>query len=360
MMTEKEIKDGMEEASSSFLRLQEVLEIEKKRNELKDLEAQVADMEIWKDRKKGEETSRKAGEVRDLIEKIDEISLLLEKLKEKFSEELYFVARKKLKEIEVKTTFTGRYDKSNAIFSIYSGAGGQDAADWTGMLLDMFTAFFEKMGFKWRIVDESLDDFQTKTGRKPIKNITLEVRGNYAFGYLKGEAGVHRLVRISPFSPKKLRHTSFALVEVLPDIAELQKIEITEKDLKVDLFRSSGPGGQNVNKVETAVRITHLPTGIVAACQVERSQSQNRERAMAVIHAKLLKLMEENKVKEISELKTKVKPEWGSQIRSYVLNPYKMVKDHRTGMETTQAEKVLQGELDDFIQAELVNSFSKK
>jgi len=359
-MTEKEIKYGMEEISSSFLRLQEVLEIEKKRNELKDLEVQVADMEIWKDRKKGEKVSRKAGEIRDLIEKVDEISLLLEELKEKFSEELYFTARKKLKEIEIKTTFTGRYDKSNAIFSIYSGAGGQDAADWAGMLLDMFTAFFERMGFKWRIVDESLDDFQTKTGRKPIKNITLEIKGDYAFGYLKGETGVHRLVRISPFSPKKLRHTSFALVEVLPDIAELQEIKIPEKDLKIDLFRSSGPGGQNVNKVETAVRITHLPTGIVAACQVERSQSQNRERAMTVIHAKLLKLMEENKVKEISELKIKVKPEWGSQIRSYVLNPYKMVKDHRTGMETTQAEKVLQGELEDFIQAELVNNFSKK
>jgi len=183
----------------------------------------------------------------------------------------------------------------------------------------------------------------------------MEIRGDFVYGSLKKEAGVHRLVRISPFSAKKLRHTSFVLVEVVPILPDVEhkKLQIPASDLRIDTFRSSGPGGQNVNKLETAVRITHLPTGVVSACQTERSQLQNKERAMALLKSKLLNLMVQNQKKELSDLRVKVKPEWGSQIRSYVLHPYKLVKDHRNGVESSQPDKVLDGDLDKFVEAEL-------
>ncbi len=222
------------------------------------------------------------------------------------------------------------------------------------MLFEMYSKYAEIRKWKFGTIDESLGEYQSKTGRRLIKEITFEIKGKYAYGYLKGESGVHRLVRISPFSSEQKRHTSFALVEVMPMIDEAENdLQIPEKDLKIEFSRSSGPGGQNVNKVETAVRIVHLPTGISAASQAERSQAQNRDKAMAIVRAKLLKKMETEKINEIEKLKTKVKPEWGSQIRSYVLHPYKMVKDHRTGTETSQAEKVLSGNLDEFIESGL-------
>lgn len=207
----------------------------------------------------------------------------------------------------------------------------------------MYENYVRSRGWSLKIIDES------------IRSRTLEIKGSYVYGYLKAESGVHRLVRISPFSPKKLRHTSFALVEVLPELPVVQesKIQIPEKDLKFEFYRSSGPGGQNVNKVETAVRILHLPTGLSASSQAERSQVQNRERALKLLKAKIFQLMEKNQVAEIKELRTKVKPEWGNQIRSYVLNPYKLVKDHRTECESTESDKVLSGELDKFIEAEV-------
>ena len=220
----------------------------------------------------------------------------------------------------------------------------------------MYAKFAEKRGWKIKIIHESLGSFQSKTGRHPIKDITIEIRGDYAYGYFKKEMGVHRLVRISPFSSDKKRHTSFALVEILPELSEIKEdeLKIPEEDLKIEFFRSSGPGGQNVNKVETAVRIVHLPTGLSTACQAERSQSQNRERAMNLLRAKLIKLMEESRTKELGQLRSKVKPEWGNQIRSYVLHPYKMVKDHRTGAETSRAEEVLEGDLDLFMEGDIM------
>ena len=245
----------------------------------------------------------------------------------------------KIRQLEIKTLMTGRYDELSSVISVYPGVGGKDAEDWSMMLLEMYCSYALRR--KWKI--------------KPIDSDTIEIKGDYAYGFLKKENGVHRLVRISPYDSKQLRHTSFALVEVLPQLPqmEMSKIKIPPEDIKVEFSRSSGPGGQNVNKVETSVRLIHIPTGLTASSQSERSQSQNRERATAIITAKLYKLMEERQAKEVSELKTKVKPEWGSQIRSYVLHPYQLVKDHRTGEETSKVYEVLAGDLDSFIQAEV-------
>lgn len=234
---------------------------------------------------------------------------------------------------------SGKYDKHNALLTVYAGAGGDDAKDWADMLVKMYARYTESRGWKTATTDDR----------------ALEIKGEYVFGTLKKEAGVHRLVRISPFSSKKLRHTSFALVEItpiLPDI-EQDKIVIPSDDLKIEMFRSSGPGGQNVNKRETAVRIIHLPTGIATASQEERSQQQNRERAEKLLKSKLIKLMEERQINELSELRVKVTPEWGNQIRSYVLHPYQQVKDHRTGTTSHQPDKILEGNLDKFIETEL-------
>ncbi len=220
---------------------------------------------------------------------------------------------------------------SNTTFiAIYAGAGGDDAKDWAQMLLFMYIKYAEKRNWKAEKVSDN----------------TIEVKGEGSYIRLKSESGVHRLIRISPFDAKKLRHTSFALVEVLPEIVEAKHISIPEKDLKIDFFRSGGPGGQNVNKVETAVRVVHIPTGIVVSAQAERSQAANREKAMRLLKAKLVSLMEERHEKEIANLKTNVKPEWGHEIRSYVLHPYKQVKDNRTGKKMSNVEGVLKGDLD--------------
>ena len=216
--------------------------------------------------------------------------------------------------------------------SVYAGAGGEDAKDWVRMLLYMYQKYAEKKSWSHRFLNDH----------------TLEIVNPDAYGKLKDESGVHRLVRISPYDAKKLRHTSFALVEALPELPEIEgkKIVIPEKDLKIEMSRSSGPGGQNVNKRETAVRIVHLPTGLSAASQAERSQAQNREVAMNLLKRKLVKLLETRKEKELSQLRVHVTPDWGHQIRSYVLHPYKMVKDHRTGSKVSKVEEVLEGDLD--------------
>ncbi len=233
----------------------------------------------------------------------------------------------------------GKYDKNAAYLSIYAGVGGDDAKDWANMLFRMYGKYASKRGWRATIVDDR----------------AMHIRGEYIYGTLKKETGVHRLVRMSPFSAKQLRHTSFALVEVVPELPDLEhkNFVIPPEDLKLEFSRSSGPGGQNVNKRETAVRIVHIPTGIAAASEAERNQEQNREHALKLLKSKLVKLMEERQEKELGSLRTQIKPEWGNQIRSYVLHPYHMVKDHRTKVKTTQVEKVLDGELDKFIEAEL-------
>lgn len=242
------------------------------------------------------------------------------------------------------TLLSGEYDNNNAIVKIHSGAGGTEACDWAGMLQRMYQMFAEKNGFKSSIVDYIDGD------GAGVKSVTLKIMGDNAYGYLKGEMGVHRLVRISPFDSNKRRHTSFASVEVMPEIDQSVSVDIRAEDLKVDVFRSGGAGGQHVNTTDSAVRITHIPTGIIVACQQERSQLKNREMAMDMLRSKLFALEIDKKMQESMALKGDAKKiEWGSQIRSYVFCPYTMVKDHRTGFETSDVYGVMDGNIRDFI-----------
>ena len=253
----------------------------------------------------------------------------------------------------MKTFLSGKYDRNNALLSIFAGAGGIEAEDWTAMLLRMYERYCSRRGYKTKILHQVFGS-PSPEGVIGIKSVCLEVIGEFAYGFLKKESGVHRLVRISPFSAQHLRHTSFALVEVLPKISLKEEIEIKPEELKIEVFRASGPGGQYVNKRESAVRITHLPTNIVVSCQSERLQGLNKKKAMEILVAKLYQKREEEQKKEISGIKGKrVSAGWANQIRSYVLHPYKMVKDLRTQVETSDVESVLDGHLDKFIEAEV-------
>ncbi len=267
-------------------------------------------------------------------------------LEGEIKEKLFELEREISKE-EIKVFLSGKYDKNNALLQIFAGAGGVDAQDWAGMILRMYERYLSSKGFRVTVIDQSLGEVGG------IKEATLEVKGSWAFGTLKHEKGVHRLVRNSPFSGKGLRHTSFAMVDILPEIKD-KSFEIKPEDLRIETSKSSGPGGQNVNKRETAIRIIHIPTGIAVSSQNERSQAQNKEKAMGILFSKLLAIQEEQKLEEIGEIKgEKLAVAWGNQIRSYVLHPYKMIKDLRTGVEISNVESVLDGDLDMFIESEL-------
>lgn len=293
----------------------------------------------------------------DLAKELDDLKELqkepgLEREIEKKIEQLL----KRIREKELNTFLAGKYDKGPAIVSIYSGAGGQDAQDWATMLLRMYQRYCQSRGYGVNILHQSFGEAGGPQGRIGTKSATLEIKGSFAYGFLKKESGVHRLVRISPFSPKKLRHTSFALVEVLPELQkEAEKeIKIRPEEIRVDTFRASGPGGQYVNRRESAVRLTHLPTGIQVACQSERLQGLNREKAMKILIAKIYQLREAGLQKELREIKgERVSASWGNQIRTYVLHPYKLVKDLRTKVQTSDVDGVLDGKLDKFIEAEI-------
>ncbi len=288
-----------------------------------------------------EKLSKRLSDTRELAELDDE------ELAEDLGREVDFLEAA-VNELEFQTLFSGQYDDEDALLSIHAGAGGTEAQDWAEMLLRMYTRWAESHGFKVDILDMSSGD------EAGLKSVMLSVRGDYAYGRLRAERGVHRLVRISPYDASKRRHTSFAKLELWPDIADEIEIEIDEKDLRIDRFRASGAGGQHVQKNETAIRLTHLPTGLVVSCQNQRSLTQNMQNAMSILKAQLFELESQKQEDAISVLKGDViDAGWGNQIRSYVLHPYKMVKDMRTGYETGNTQAVLDGRLDPFIEAYL-------
>lgn len=309
--------------------LRKLLKIDELKNEVLKINTLMHQPNFWVDHIKATEYSKKLSQIQSVIAKFDRAE-----------------NENEIKELENLTLFDGEYDLSNAFLSIHSGAGGTESQDWAGILKRMYMRFAEKHDFSVEEIAESLGE------EAGIKSTTLKISGYQAFGYLKSEAGVHRLVRMSPFDSDKARHTSFALVEIVPEIEKAieDDFKIDEKDLKIDTYRSGGAGGQNVNKVETAIRITHLPTGVVVTSQNERSQAQNRDLAMKILLGKLIQLKHEKHKETIDELRGEhISVEWGSQIRSYVLAPYQLVKDHRTGYETSDTQGVLGGNLDEFM-----------
>jgi len=316
---------------------------------MKALEGKISEEDFWKNQKEAQEMFQKYKMLKDEVEYFQLLNLSAETIR---SEKELLDLTKEIEDKEKEFFLSGKYDKEDAIMIIEAGQGGKDAQDFVAMLLSMYQRYLAKKGFRVDIIDTSFGELSNE-GRLGIKNCTLEVKGKYAYGILKGERGVHRLVRISPFSAKGLRHTSFALVEVLPKI-NVEQIKINPSELEFEFMKSSGAGGQYVNKRMTAVRVKHLPTGITVKCQTERSLAQNKEKAVELLLARINQLMEQEKIKEVEKLKgKKIEPSWGNQIRNYILDPYKLVKDLRTKVEKKDVEDVFSGNLDDFIEAEI-------
>ncbi|MCF7917072.1 MAG: peptide chain release factor 2 [Candidatus Omnitrophica bacterium] len=342
-----EIKKGAKD-------LKRILKIEAKKEKITKLQEKMSEPGFWQDNNSSAQVVKDLKNLKSDVEDWEHLNKKLSELTEfinmedsslelEIEQELKQI-EKKYKSLELKTLFSSKFDQANAIVEINSGAGGTEACDWASMLFRMYFRWAEEKSFSLKVVNQVQGD------EAGIKNITFFIEGVRIYGLLKSERGVHRLVRISPFDSNRRRHTSFASVDVIPEVKEDIDIEIRPQDLRVDTYRASGAGGQHVNVTDSAVRITHIPSGLVASCQNERSQHQNKYAALKVLKAKLYKLKEEEKQNELDKMKgKKQKIEWGSQIRSYVLHPYLLVKDHRTGVENHNAEAVLDGQIDDFI-----------
>ena len=330
------------------------IDINSLKDKLSKLEQQTNEQEFWSDSSSSAkilseitEIKKKIANYTEVEKDVNTISELIELLKEDMESELEALissTNSKIDELEISTLLSGKYDKNNAIVTIHPGAGGTEAQDWAEMLYRMYTRWAEANGFK-------LEELDYLDGEEAgLKSVTFLVSGNYAYGHLKSEHGVHRLVRISPFDSGGRRHTSFASLEVLPEITDDNDVYINPDDIKMDVYRASGAGGQHINKTSSAVRLTHIPTGIVVSCQTERSQFQNRDTAMRMLKSKLVNLKEKENKETIDELKgVQMDIAWGSQIRSYVFCPYTLVKDHRTGYEVGDVQKVMDGNINDFI-----------
>jgi peptide chain release factor 2 len=338
---------------------QKILDIEGSRSKLQDLNREMNKHNFWNNQEKAVLISKEAEEIEKEVSEweglsteirdLEEITIVAQKEEdnslEKELNKKYIDLNKKFNKLEFLVLFSEKYDKSNAIISLHAGTGGVDAQDWAQILERMFLRFVEKKDWKVKLVERTMGN------EAGLKSVTYNIQGRWAYGNLKSENGVHRLVRISPFDAESMRHTSFALVEVIPELPDTENIDIKDEDLRIDVFRSSGPGGQGVNTTDSAVRVVHKPTNITVSCQTERSQHQNKETAIKILKSKLLIL--QNKEKEKAERKLRGEAqiaEWGKQIRSYVMQPYKMVKDHRNNYETQDVDGVLNGELEKFIE----------
>ncbi len=354
----EDIQKKIKTLAADIENFRELLKIEGKRKTVSQLQLKMSEPNFWQDQKRAAEVVAELKDSKGDVEEWDILSQKLEALKELIA--LFDPSYEKdimqetielennIERLRLKILFSGRFDNANAIVEINAGAGGTEACDWTSMLFRMYFRWAEEKKFKLKVINE------VRGEEAGIKNITLFIEGRRAFGLLRSEKGVHRLVRISPFDASRRRHTSFASVDVLPEVKDDIDIEIKPEELKVDTFRASGAGGQHVNVTDSAVRITHLPSRIVVSCQSERSQHQNKQSAIKVLKAKLYEIREEEKQKELDNLSgAKRKIEWGSQIRSYVLHPYLLVKDHRTETEVGDAKGVLDGKIDKFIYAYL-------
>ena len=362
MLQFEELRQGLLAQEPEIRNLYEAMDIEKKEKRLAELEAQSADPNFWNDTENSQKVVREMSHLKSAVRafdklksKYDDTLTLVELALETGEEDVYDEAKADydfiLADLETQklaTLLSGEYDANNAILTFHAGAGGTEAQDWAQMLYRMYTRWAERHGFKYKILDYLDGD------EAGIKSASILIEGENAYGFLKSEAGVHRLVRISPFDASGLRQTSFASLEVMPELSDDTDIEINPSDLKVDTYRAGGAGGQHVNKTESAVRITHIPTGVVVACQNERSQIQNREVAMKMLKAKLAEIKEREHLEKIEDIKGVQKEiGWGSQIRSYVFMPYTLVKDHRTNFEMGNVSAVMDGELDGFINAYL-------
>lgn len=356
-----EIIDKIKELKKRIVQAIEFFDMKKIKGEIKSLEYEMSQKGFWDNQDQATEKSQRLKYLQEQLsnwqnlekenQELLEIANLDKKEKNvnllKEITDKYYQLEKKFKKYEITLFFKNKYDSHNSIMTIFAGAGGTESQDWVAMLLRMYLRFFENMGWKTKIIDES------KGEEVGYKSVTLEIKGNFVYGYLKVEDGVHRLVRLSPFDADHARHTSFAMVEIFPEIEE-SEIKIKDDDLRIDTFKSSGKGGQGVNTTDSAVRITHLPTNITVSCQNERSQLQNKEQALKYLQAKLTKYNEEQSEEERKKIQGEIKEAaWGNQIRSYVLHPYKMIKDLRSKYETDQVDQVLDGDILLFIESVL-------